>query len=122
MPKIHLAGTDRVLEAPVGTSLLQAIQDGGHPIATSCGGVATCGLCRVTIKSGRENLSALVPGEITHIGTVAKVLGIRLACQAFLTGGDVQVEVPPVEDIVAKKAAKAERLRAARAASGTGRR
>ncbi len=122
MPKILLAGTDRVLEAPEGTSLLQAIQDGGHPIATSCGGVATCALCRITITAGREHLSPIVPNEIIHLGTVARILNIRLACQAKLTGGDVTVEVPPVEDVAARKAAKAERLRAARILSGAGRR
>lgn len=121
MPKISIAGTERVLEAPGGTSLLEAIQESGHPIATSCGGVATCALCRVTIHEGREHLTPINSREITHLGSIAKIIGLRLACQARLTGtGDVTVEVPPVEDVAAKKQAKAERLRALRA--GTGRR
>lgn len=121
MPKIALAGTDRVLEAPDGTSLLDAIQEAGHPIATSCGGVATCALCRVTIREGKENLTPINAQEITHLGSVAKIVGLRLACQARLIGtGDVTVEVPAVEDVAAKKQAKADRLRAQRV--GTGRR
>ena len=121
MPKVAIAGTDRVLEAPEGTSLLGALQDAAHPIATSCGGVATCALCRVTIRAGREHLSPIDPREITHLGSVAKIVGLRLACQARLTGtGDVTVEVPVVEDVAARKQAKADRLRAQRA--GTGRR
>jgi 2Fe-2S ferredoxin len=117
MPKIFIAGTDRVLEAPEGTSLLEAIQAGGHPISTSCGGVATCALCRVTIQQGKEHLSPLNGQEITHLGTIAKIVGLRLACQSRLTGtGDVTVQVPEVEDVAAKKQAKAERLRAMRAA------
>lgn len=119
MPKIAIAGTNRVLEAPEGTSLLAAIQGAGYPIATSCGGVATCALCRVTIREGKENLSPIDPKEITHLGSVAKIIGLRLACQARLTGtGDVTVDVPPVEDVAAKKQAKADRLRALRASGG----
>jgi len=116
MTRIHLAGTGETLDAPPGASLLQALQSAGHPIATSCGGVATCALCRVTVKSGKENLSPITEGEITHLGSVAKILGLRLACQARVTGpGEVTVEVPEVEDVAARKARKAERLRLARA-------
>ncbi len=120
MPRIHVVGTDRVLEAPVGTSLLKVFQDARHPISTSCGGVATCALCRVTVTVGREHLSPIVPLEITHLGSVARILGLRLACQARLTGGDVTVDVPPVEDVAARKARKAARLRAANHPPGTG--
>jgi ferredoxin len=116
MPKVMIAGTERVLEAPEGSSLLQVIQAGLHPIATSCGGVATCALCRVTIRTGREHLTPVNNAEITHLGSVAKIVGLRLACQARLTGtGDVTVDVPVVEDVAAKKQAKADRLRAQRA-------
>ncbi len=113
MPKITIAGaTEKTLEASAGTSLLRALQEGGYPISTSCGGVATCALCRVTIKSGKEHLTPLVDSEINHLGTVAKIVGLRLACQAKLTGtGDVRVEVPEVEDVAARKAAKAARMR-----------
>lgn len=115
MSRIHIAGTDRALEAPAGTSLLQVLQEAGHPIATSCGGVATCSLCRVTIQKGREHLSPLDPKELTHLGSIAKIVGLRLACQAKLTGsGDVTVEVPEVQDVAARKQAKADRLRASR--------
>jgi 2Fe-2S ferredoxin len=123
MAKIFIAGTDRVLEAPVGTSLLEVLQEASHPIATSCGGVATCGLCRLTVKSGKEHLSAICSGEITHLGTVAKIIGLRLACQArLMDGGEVHIQVPEVEDVAARKAAKAVRLRQARVAAGGGRR
>lgn len=115
MTRIVIANTERVLEAPQGRSLLQVIQEAGHPIATSCGGVATCAMCRVTVVKGRELLSPLCEAELTHLGSVAKILGIRLACQARVTGdGEVHVEVPEVDDVAARKARKAERLRLAR--------
>lgn len=91
-------------------------------MATSCGGVATCALCRVTVKQGKEHLSPVNEDEITHLGSVAKILGLRLACQAIVRGeGTVVLEVPEVEDVAAKKAEKAARLRQARA-QGSGRR
>jgi uncharacterized 2Fe-2S/4Fe-4S cluster protein (DUF4445 family) len=81
--------------------------------------VATCGLCRVTVVQRRETLTGLVDGELTHLGSIAKVVGLRLACQARLTGaGDVKVDVPPLEDVAARKARKAERLRAQRPGGG----
>ncbi len=113
MATITVAGpVERTIEAQPGISLLRALQDAGSPIATSCGGVATCALCRVTVTHGREHLTPLVDTEINHLGTIAKIVGLRLACQAKLTGtGDVRVEVPEVEDVAARKAAKAARLR-----------
>ena len=100
-------------------SLLEALQRAGHPIATSCGGVATCGLCRLTVARGGELLSPIGPSEITHLGTIARVVGLRLACQARCAeDGDVLVEVPEPEDVAARKARKAERLRQARGGPG----
>ena len=72
MSKITIVGAERELEAPAGTSLLSALQQAGHPVSTSCGGVATCALCRVTVVSGREHLSPIVESEITHLGSVAR--------------------------------------------------
>ncbi len=115
MTKIVIHGSLRELDAPVGASLLTTLVEAGHPIATSCGGVATCALCRVTIKQGKELLSPINADEITHLGSVAKIVGLRLACQArVLAEGTVVVEVPEVEDVAAKKAEKAARLRLAR--------
>jgi ferredoxin, 2Fe-2S len=113
MAKITIAGaSERTFEVAPGTSLLRALQEGGHPISTSCGGVATCALCRVTVTAGKEHLSPLVESEINHLGNVAKIVGLRLACQAKITGtGDVRVDVPEVEDVAARKAAKAARMR-----------
>ena len=123
MTRIAIAGSEKVVVGPAGSSLLTVLQEAGHPIATSCGGVATCALCRVTIKQGKELLSPINADEITHLGSVAKIVGLRLACQARVVGeGTVVVEVPEVEDVAAKKAEKAARLRQARNASPGGRR
>lgn len=112
MTRVFVAGAPEPLVAPEGASLLQVLQSAKVPISTSCGGVATCALCRVTVKSGREHLTPLNSEELVHLGSIAKIVGLRLACQARCLGdGDVHVEVPEVEDVAARKARKAERLR-----------
>ncbi len=123
MTRIAIAGTDRVFIGGAGASLLLVLQEAGHPIATSCGGVATCGLCKITVQQGKEQLSPICPAEINHLGSIAKIVGLRLACQAHCSGeGDVRIEVPEVEDVAARKAAKAERLRQLRHGNQGGRR
>ncbi len=123
MTRIAIAGSDKVVVGPAGSSLLTVLQEAGHPIATSCGGVATCGLCKVTVQQGKENLSPICQEEINHLGSIAKIVGLRLACQARCSGeGEVRVEVPEVEDVAARKAAKAERLRQLRNSNPGGRR
>lgn len=112
MPRVRIRGTDKSLDIPLGQDLLEACQVAGVPISTSCGGKAVCGLCRLTIVSGKENLSPLLPGEIVHLGNVAKIVGLRLACQTtFVQDGDVEVDIPEVEDIAARKREKADRYR-----------
>lgn len=117
MTRIVIAGSEIAFVANNGSSLLDVLQREGHPIATTCGGVATCSLCRVTIKRGKENLSPLCDKELDHLGTIAKVVGLRLACQARCTGeGEVEVEVPALTDVAARKAEKAQRFRQQRQA------
>jgi 2Fe-2S ferredoxin len=114
--RVRLEGTDRVFPADPGVDLLEVCQSNAEPISTSCGGVASCGLCRVTVVSGREHLVPIKPQEIVHLGNVAKVLGLRLACQACVVadvaeGAEIVIRIPPVDDVEARKRKKAERAR-----------
>ncbi len=105
--KVRVSGTDRVLEAREGEDLLEVLQSNDVPIATSCGGVATCGSCRVRIVSGMENLTPIRPQELVHLGNVAKITGQRLACQSKVRGsGDIVVDVPPVETAGSRRSRK----------------
>lgn len=93
--------------------LLEALQAAGVPIRTSCGGVATCGLCRVTVVAGAQCLTELKGVEEHHLGNVAPIVGLRLACQArFACEGEVRIAVPPVEDVLERRRRKLERTRA----------
>jgi ferredoxin len=119
--KVRVAGTDITLDAHEGEDLLEIFQTNDVRIATSCGGMATCGLCRVQVLSGADALTPIRPQEIVHLGNVAKITGQRLACQSKLCGeGEIVVEIPPVEAPAARRARKAQRgSRAPTAPRGT---
>jgi ferredoxin len=78
-----------------GESIFEVGRRHGVPIATTCFGKATCGLCRVKILAGEEFLSAFNAQERNHLGDEHLAAHERLACQALVSGGDVIVEVPP---------------------------
>src|SRR5439155_16706532 len=52
----HSSG--RVISAPIGRSILEALRDAGVPHASVCGGRARCTTCRVRVSDG---LAALAP-------------------------------------------------------------
>ena len=75
----HSSG--RVISAPVGRSLLEAIRDAGLPHASVCGGRARCTTCRVRVGDG---LAALPPPGAAEARALARIEAppnVRLACQ-----------------------------------------
>jgi uncharacterized 2Fe-2S/4Fe-4S cluster protein (DUF4445 family) len=75
----------------INSSLLDAAQQAGIPLASGCGGVGTCGQCRVIIIEGNVSDPSENEKEILSAGELDR--GIRLACQARIQG-DVAVRVP----------------------------
>ncbi|MDB4995427.1 MAG: ferredoxin, partial [Myxococcaceae bacterium] len=113
--RVVIAGTGQAFDAELEDDILEVLQRNGYPISTSCGGIASCGLCRITVLEGKDNLTPIKPAELGHLGNVAKVIGLRLACQSkVVVEGDIVVRVPDVEDVEEKKRKKADRLRAER--------
>src|SRR5437660_6495527 len=75
----HASG--RVITAPIGRSILEAVRDAGLPHASVCGGRARCTTCRVRISEG---LAALAPPERLEAQALARIEAppnVRLACQ-----------------------------------------
>ena len=75
----HASG--RIIVAPVGRSILEAVRDAGLPHASSCGGRARCTTCRVRIGEG---LAALPPASSLEAQALARIHAppnVRLACQ-----------------------------------------
>src|SRR5204863_4566313 len=75
----HSSG--RVITAPVGRSILEALRDEGIPHASVCGGRARCTTCRVRVGEG---LAALAPPSAVEAQALSRVEAppnVRLACQ-----------------------------------------
>lgn len=76
----HSSG--RIVAAPAGSSILEALRDAGLPHASVCGGRARCTTCRVRIAEG---LRALAPAEALEADALRRIdaaPNVRLACQA----------------------------------------
>jgi len=81
-----------VAECREGDSLFDAGAKVTAGIDTACVGKGTCGLCRVKIVAGAENLNAFTDEERKHLGNVYHLTKVRLACRSKPTG-DVTIQV-----------------------------
>jgi len=86
----------RLITAPVGHSLLEALRDAGIPHASVCGGRARCTTCRVRIEHSAQPLAAPEPLEADALRRINAGPDVRLACQLRPTM-DVRITplVPP---------------------------
>ncbi|MGQ0547953.1 MAG: adenylate/guanylate cyclase domain-containing protein [Betaproteobacteria bacterium] len=75
----HASG--RVITAPVGRTILDAIRDAGIPHASVCGGRARCTTCRVRVGEGLEALPPPRPAEARALARIEAPPNVRLACQ-----------------------------------------
>src|SRR5256885_1634555 len=75
----HASG--RVIVAPIGRSILEAVRDAGLPHASVCGGRARCTTCRVRISDGLAALAAPAPMEAQALARIEAPPNVRLACQ-----------------------------------------
>jgi uncharacterized 2Fe-2S/4Fe-4S cluster protein (DUF4445 family) len=89
----------RVAVAP-GTSLLQAAQQAGLPLSSSCGGVGNCGQCRLAVLAGSVSPATVQEGHLLTEQELEQ--GLRLACSTHIQG-DVKVHVPPSSLIAAQR-------------------
>lgn len=71
----------RVITAPIGYSLLEALRDAGIPHASVCGGRARCTTCRVRIEQSARALPPPEPIEAQALSRISAGNDVRLACQ-----------------------------------------
>ena len=73
-------GDIRLIEAEAGQTLLEALREGGEALLAPCGGIGTCGKCRVLVrdKAGtsyrlacRTNVAAGHGGPARRSGNLA---------------------------------------------------
>lgn len=102
----------RILFQPSGVSIDvaegTAIRDAGISanveIPSTCGGVGSCGLCKVRVTGGAEFLSEMTEIELNKLGNVFFITKERLSCQTRVGAGEVTCEVPEENRARAKKA------------------
>jgi len=80
------------VDVPAGTTLFDAGAKLAAGIDTACVGKGTCGLCRVKIVAGAENLNAFTDEERKHLGNVYHITKVRLSCRTQVSG-DVTIEI-----------------------------
>ena len=73
--------TGRVITAPIGRTILEAVRDAGLPHASVCGGRARCTTCRVRIVEGLTKLAPPARAEAQALARVEAPPNVRLACQ-----------------------------------------
>jgi 2Fe-2S ferredoxin len=111
MATVHVLSTGRELTSELGRSLLEVLLDNQEPIATSCGGIAACGMCRLRVASGGEALAPVNYKETMQLGNLLVQQGWRLACQSkLLVEARIEIEVPPPIDTAERKQAKWTRM------------
>ncbi|CAN97503.1 putative ferredoxin, 2Fe-2S [Sorangium cellulosum So ce56] len=97
MAKVRFLAHGRAweVEAPVGSSVLQASKSVGAPEGDACGGVCACSTCHVYVTKGRELLSEAEEDEEDILDKAFDVRSTsRLGCQArILKDGDIEAEI-----------------------------
>ena len=102
MPRITFiepSGLRRVINAPVGITLMEAaVQNGVQGILALCGGACACGTCHVYVDATR--LPSLAPREEMEEGMLECAWELRdnsrLSCQIHVTADleGLEVTVP----------------------------
>jgi Na+-transporting NADH:ubiquinone oxidoreductase subunit F len=84
---------DQIVHGELGDRLMDALERAGISLPGSCGGVGTCGLCKVQV-SGPCSPVAASPLERTTLSDEEISSGFRLACQTTLRG-NVELTLSP---------------------------
>ena len=88
---VRFEGTDLKASVPLGTTLLDAAIEAGSDLDHYCGGMCSCGSCRLEIVAGK--VSAIEAMEESTLDIVRELETERLACQTRALG-DVVLRLP----------------------------
>lgn len=86
MPIVTFVPGDYTVTVEDGESLYEAALQAGLPVASSCGGEATCGKCNMTVTEGEENLSPRTPLEQKVLKKEGRPETDRISCLARVHG------------------------------------
>ena len=82
--EIRFLPQNKVVDAAIGSCLMQVARDAFIDIESSCSGKGTCGKCLVQLVDGGADEPR--PEEIKHISGENLAQGVRLACRLKVTG------------------------------------
>ena len=95
LPHAEYCPEGRLLEAPAGTSICEALLDNEIAIEHACDMVCACTTCHVIVREGMASLSEMEEGEEDMLD---RAWGLepdsRLSFQAILGQKDVTIEIP----------------------------
>jgi ferredoxin len=80
-------GTTTSLSAPteMGLSLMEFLKANDYPILATCGGMALCATCHVSVSEGFDLLSPITDDEAAILDTLPNITATsRLSCQLKL--------------------------------------
>jgi 2Fe-2S ferredoxin len=80
-------GSQTPLEAPtdMGLSLMEFLKGNEYDILATCGGMALCATCHVSVKKGFETLPPISDDEYAMLDTLPNITDTsRLSCQIKL--------------------------------------
>ncbi len=86
MVKVSFPPSDRSIEVPEGSTLLDAVVAAGLPIARACGADGLCGRCGVRIVAGAEGVDPESDAEAASKRRNRIDPALRLACRARVHG------------------------------------
>ena len=98
---IHIQNNDQTittLQAPtdMGLSLMEFLKGNDYDILATCGGMALCATCHVSIVEGFDKLSEITDDEYAMLDTLPNITDTsRLGCQLKLADNmhDVVVKI-----------------------------
>ena len=95
LPHAEYCPNGKEIDAPVGTSICEAMLDNGVNIEHACDMSCACTTCHVIIKEGFNSLN---DAEEEEEDLLDRAWGLqpqsRLSCQAILARENVTVEIP----------------------------
>ncbi len=80
-------GEEKLLEVPIdiGLNLMEFLKASNYDIQATCGGMALCATCHVSIEKGIENLNEITDDESAILDTLPGIRATsRLSCQIKL--------------------------------------
>ena len=95
LPHAEYCPEGKEIEAPVGTSICEAMLDNGINIEHACDMSCACTTCHVIVREGSSSLN---PSDEFEDDMLDRAWGLtpqsRLSCQAIVAQKDLVVEIP----------------------------